>query len=336
MRKQNLCTYVLMAALLITPFYQAKAYDEDTHFYATYAMARYAGIAHPVAAEIATNAQWMDETYMSSPMIPLLYVGIRVRRLLHFASTAQDNDLTSGIFGLKLNSETVPNHPMASELLMEGLKEGSLLKASASLHVLEDSYAHAGTPAQIGHAASGWHWPDRPYDAPQKYWEMVGTVFKALVAIRDLLPARALDTEFTDKARSNTPNYQLDAATLAKNYSSIPQIKNTIEKNMMKDPEYVKTAIEYIMKRSQDDLGYIEPRVDLDIWLKKIEYNGQRDTRETLRDLVLEILAFEKSPQGIPVLIKPKILASLGFSNDPEYIKSWGGTPDTLVKAGCY
>ena len=43
----------------------AKAYDEDTHFYGTYAMARYAGINHEVASRIATTAEWMDESNLS-------------------------------------------------------------------------------------------------------------------------------------------------------------------------------------------------------------------------------------------------------------------------------
>ena len=67
----------------------AHAYDEDTHFYGTYAMARFAGIKHEVATKIALSAVWMDESYISDPtsMIFLPMTGIKKRRLLHFPST---------------------------------------------------------------------------------------------------------------------------------------------------------------------------------------------------------------------------------------------------------
>ena len=35
--------------------------------------------------------------------------------------------------------------------LKELVKAGDLMKASASIHVIEDSFAHAGTPAESGH-----------------------------------------------------------------------------------------------------------------------------------------------------------------------------------------
>ena len=72
---------ISVSALVVTP--QAKAYDEDTHFYATYAMARYSGIRHEVAAQIALSAQWMDGSYISDPtsLIFMPITGIKTRRL---------------------------------------------------------------------------------------------------------------------------------------------------------------------------------------------------------------------------------------------------------------
>ena len=112
----------------------------------------------------------------------------------------------------KLNfaTQTEPAHAFATEAFdWKVEKEGNLMKASASLHVLEDSYAHAGTTAEQGHAFI-WHWPDRPFGRPpDKYSDMVRRVFEALVAIRSQLPPGALDTNL--KSVGDSPNYQLDA-----------------------------------------------------------------------------------------------------------------------------
>jgi hypothetical protein len=90
---------------------KAYSYDEDTHFYGTYAMARYAGIRHEVASQIALSAQWMDESYISDPtsMIMLPITGIKKRRLLHFPSSrivgSVASDTTAKMLGLNELSE---------------------------------------------------------------------------------------------------------------------------------------------------------------------------------------------------------------------------------------
>ena len=177
----------LITALAMPP--SAHAYDVDTHFYATYAMARYAGIRHEVAARIAIGAQWMDESYVSDPtsMILMPLTGVKKRRLLHFPSSRALGSMQAStqirILGfdqmtfietwvgamltkyaeyegrlseLALSTETVEDHDFGSELFMEGLKAGNLMMASAGLHVLEDSFAHAGTAAEEGHVRT-WH-----------------------------------------------------------------------------------------------------------------------------------------------------------------------------------
>src|SRR4051812_46584052 len=68
----------------------ANAYEVDTHFYATYAMARYVGIGHEIASQIALSAQWMDETNLSSPFLLLPVSGDHARRLFHFCGTRKD------------------------------------------------------------------------------------------------------------------------------------------------------------------------------------------------------------------------------------------------------
>lgn len=257
-----------LALVCMTPLL-AHSYDLDTHFYGTYAMARFAGIKHEVAAKIATGTQWMDESYISDPlsMIILPLTGIKKRRLLHFpasrvASEIGQQSIPGGIqaafdpttnLPLKEFTETEANHAFASEMLTEGLREGSLLKASVGLHTLEDSYAHAGTIAELGHAHF-WHHPDRPYVDEQsvtKYFKMTRSVFKALVAIRSLLPDSAIDTSYKSD-NSNQPNSQLDAETLASLYESTPVVKNTVSRKILNDPAYVKIALKEVFNRAKN------------------------------------------------------------------------------------
>lgn len=256
---------------------EAAAYNEDTHFYGTYAMARYAGIRHEVASRMALSAQWMDESYISDPtsLMILPLTGVRKRRLLHFpsfmisgsANTAAQEKLgsldalsdlqkeiaeslgkryESQLNSVQLMTETTEDNPFASELLMEGLRAGDLMMASAGLHTIEDSYAHAGTPAELGHALF-WHWPDRPYDDLSKYFRMTKTVIKAITAIRSLLPTDALDCNL--QTVSTGPNCQASAEALAEAYNSTPLVKATVGYDILKDRTYIRTAIKDLLLR---------------------------------------------------------------------------------------
>jgi hypothetical protein len=256
--------YILKAlvgfCLFLSPV--AHAYDADTHFYGTYAMARFAGIRHEIAAKIATGTQWMDESYISDPlsMIILPDVGIKKRRLLHFPGARIANKLTvstlpsfldpSSKVPLKTFTETEADHEFATEMFTEGLMSGNLMMASAGIHTLEDSFAHAGTIAELGHAHF-WHHPDRPYvdDASvEKYFKMSRAVLKAMVAIRSLLPANGYDTtvKFGDR-----PNYQLNGDQLADIYTQLPDVRRTVSKKILNDPTFVKFALEDVFARAQ-------------------------------------------------------------------------------------
>jgi hypothetical protein len=258
-----------LAALLLMTSLPAQAYDADTHFYGTYAMARFAGIRHEIAAKIATGTQWMDESYISDPlsMIVLPDVGVKKRRLLHFPGSRIANKLTvstlptildpSSKVQLRTFTETEANHEFATEMFTEGLMQGNLMMAAAGLHTLEDSFAHSGTIAELGHAHF-WHHPDRPYvdDASvEKYFVMSRQVLKAMVAIRSLLPANGYDTsvKFGDK-----PNYQMNGDELADIYTQLPDVRRTISRKVLNDPNFVKFALEDVFKRAKT-AGYVKP-----------------------------------------------------------------------------
>ena len=102
------------------------------------------------------------------------------------------------------------------------------MKAGASLHVIEDSYAHAGTSAEIGHTAF-WHWPDRPFESAltiEKYFEMTQTLFKAMVAIRAQLPDSGKDCSL--HSTGSTANCNMSAEDLAAAYHAIPEVVQTV------------------------------------------------------------------------------------------------------------
>lgn len=301
----------------------AQAFDEDVHFYQTYSMARFAGIKHEVAVKIALTTQWMDESYISDPMsmIFLPLTGIKKRRLLHFPSSRLGGELgritqqhVSGANKLSsmqvqfimeilkdlhvkidpreivFATETTEGHPLATEMLMIGLKTGNLMMASASLHVLEDSYAHAGTPAEEGHAQY-WHWPDRPYASMAKFYRMTRSVFHALSAIRGQLPAEALDCDLNISAAGpvSQPNCQRDPQQLFEQYRALPLVQSTVAKDITRDPEFVRYALTHFQASALRN-GYILPNKNPDFAavLNSTVLDGHINTYEALA------LIFEK------------------------------------------
>lgn len=353
-------TVALAAAVFTTIFSptQAQAYDEDTHFYGTYAMARHAGIAHPVAMKIALSSQWMDESYISDPtsMIFLPVTGIKKRRLLHFPSSrmngAGSSTVQRQIFGMddlgefstsivkkvetwskkqtsvadiNFFTETIEDHPFASQMLMEGLKEGNLMKASAGLHTLEDSFAHAGTPAEQGHALF-WHWPDRPFASVAKYKRMVNSMMSALVAIRTMLPQEALDCSIN--TAGNTPNCQAGTAELTQSY--IPLIQPIMSHDMLRDPLYIKVALDEFWQRAKEARYTQMTKDEFHTRVEKLNLvQGQTNSYEAIQQLLVQILE-ESSGTDPKVLDFGKILIDMGkirsadVTSVQQYIDNYG------------
>lgn len=258
---KKLLIKTMLFVLLLTQ--TAQAYDVDTHFYGTYSMARFAGIRHEVALKIATGTQWMDESYISDPlsMIILPDVGIKKRRLLHFPGSRVANALTvntlpsmldpSSKQKLKSFTETEADHEFASELFTEGLKRGDLMTAAAGLHTLEDSFAHAGTISELGHAHF-WHHPDRPYideASVEKYMNMTRAVLKAMVAIRELLPVNGLDMQL--QIGGSKPNHEMNAKELGEAYTALPELRAAVSRKILNDPGFVSFTMSNIFERAR-------------------------------------------------------------------------------------
>ncbi len=299
---RKLGLFVVTGALLSAQ--PAKAYDEDTHFYGTYAMARHAGIRHEAAVKIALSAQWMDESFISDPtsMIFMPVTGVKKRRLLHFPSARKstaNSETERQIFGMndlgefatealqtiaewagfkgKLDeinvfTTTESDDPFASQMLFEGMQEGNLMKAATGLHTLEDSFAHEGTPAGAGHAM-WWHWPDRPFASKDKYTRMVRTVMGALVGIRTLLPRELLDC---DLKSNGSPNCENDANRLAESY--LPLIMPVISHDVTRDPAYIKIALKEFFERAKAQNYFSGSQADMEKIVDELHLESARTT----------------------------------------------------------
>lgn len=338
MGMKKLIRNLIMPAILLFS-YSASAYDVDTHFYGTYSMARFAGIKHPVAVKLALGAQWMDEAYISDPlsMIVLPLTGIKKRRLLHFPGSPLANKLRpdelmgklAGLLkndpssGLTLNSytETEADHEFATELFTEGLMEGNLMKISAGLHTLEDSFAHAGTIAELGHAHF-WHHPDRPFvdqASVEKYFKMARSVLKAMVAVRSLLPADQIDYEiaFSDQG----PNAKLNGDQLADLYHQNKIIHDTVSRKILNEPTYVDFVLKDIFTRAQK-IGYVKSGYET--YLKN--YTPGQDAYD----------AAESIAQYLPqdMVNMPQVLKDLGrpVNLNAYYVVSIGGAQGLMTK----
>lgn len=335
--KKLIQTLIMPAVLLVS--ISASAYDVDTHFYGTYSMARFAGIKHPTALKLALGAQWMDEAYISDPlsMIVLPLTGIKKRRLLHFPGSPLANKLSpdqlmdrlTGLLkndpssGLTLNSytETEADHEFATELFTEGLMEGDLMKVAAGLHTLEDSFAHAGTIAELGHAHF-WHHPDRPFaDAAsvEKYFKMSRSVLKAMVAVRSLIPASEVDYEiaFSDQG----PNAKLNGDQLADLYHSNQIIHDTVSRKIFNEPTFVDFVMSDIFARAVK-VGYVKPGYET--YLKN--YTPGQDAYAAAESISAVL------PQDMVNL--PLVLKDLGrpANLNPHYVVSVGGAQGLMTK----
>jgi hypothetical protein len=382
------CKFIPMIALSVFLCgASALAYDEDTHFYQTYSMARFAGIRHEVAVKIALSTQWMDESFISDPMSMMVDLpdGVKKRRLLHFPSSRDGGSGNMGtqqqLLGFNLTeaqqamankfiamlggsvdlnainifTETKEADPMSTQLLMEGLKEGSLMKASASLHSLEDSFAHAGTPAESGHAV-WWHWPDRPFASVPKFFDMVHSVLPAIVAIRTLLPPDALDCSLRinskGKFNGGTPNCQQDGETLADQYSGIPMLKKIVSYNAIQDPEYIRTALLDFYDRSikKADVKYLNiSRDQFNALYDSLKVQPGSSAYDVLQQMLQNMLVAKLSGQGDPINIDGilkdmnlrdpascvplrKYIDSFGDGHQPSEVPVQGLDPTALKK----
>lgn len=192
------------------------------------------------------------------------------------------------------------NHPLASRLLWGGISTGNLLKASMSLHIIQDTAGHAGFTAETGHATDGHH-PDRPWIAIEKYRNMLDLAFQALVAMRRLAPDEALDPQFRGANKSISDG---DALALAASLWEDNDFRETVSRDIFRFKPYTKPSVEYIIGKAQQD-GLIDKNVKIeDLYPADSEYtdaNGKGLTaQEVLTNWVVK-LRHQEIQKGIIV-----------------------------------
>ncbi len=169
-------------------------YESDTHFDMMYHLSRASGLSDGTAKFLALANQHIDEVHISSPMVLAVQ-----RQLFHFPGDIEKIDieghgaisLPSILFKSKL-ALSERNSALGNYLVYLGLSRGDLMLTGLGMHVKMDTYGHAGFANIMGHMTDG-HNPDRAFLEARKYEDMVRSMVQALVAVRKLLPAEALD-----------------------------------------------------------------------------------------------------------------------------------------------
>jgi hypothetical protein len=158
---------------------------------------------------------------------------------------------------INLVCKTEANHPMAYNMLWEGLEEGNLIKAATALHTIEDSFAHAGTPSHLGHSMQG-HVPDRCQNAPDKCKDMVRAAMAGIYAIRKGLPQESLNLKYRSK---NSPykkmNYELTVEELHQGFINDPDVRQVFYTDMYKDPVLMRKLVHFFFKMGQQTVEFL-------------------------------------------------------------------------------
>jgi hypothetical protein len=285
---------------------------------------------------LAMADQWIDVSALTTPMGSLV-IGTRLRRLFHFPTSRSmkiDNRDSHGKLGFNTVTKATRLDPMGAELIAEGMKTGNLLMVGAGLHTLQDTFGHEGWLAEVGHA-SGGHEPDRPWRNWDKYKEMNLNVFRALIAIRKLLPEEALDFETPKKTGAWSEAINIESAeSLSTEF--LAQIEKIANNNIFADPRYTKPAVDFILGNIKE-LKFIKAEVDVRGLVDEKIFDGSRDIHLIFKEIVKN--AYAKELQGIEVFERKELFNDIlnGYGLDPagkntfQIIAAWPEDVRTTV-----
>ncbi len=249
----------LVAGAVVSAAAASQAYELDTHFYDTYAMAREAGFKHDYARFLALGSEWVDKGISSTPVGGAI-VGTLLRRIWHFPGyryrvavprEGEASKLSKFTGKFTFKSITTFNHPVAHKLFDEGMRQSNWMKIALSIHTIQDSAGHSGYTDTLGHLEFG-HNPDRTWLAGDKYQRMTGLVFKLLVALRQVAPGEALEGwALKERARPVTDQ---DASRLQESFWK--KMAPLVTRDYFKDPRYTPEAVNTILREARKN-GYI-------------------------------------------------------------------------------
>jgi hypothetical protein len=157
----------------------ASAADSQKHYYGSLFGGLATGIPVETAVMMALGNEMIDRGLWTTPM------GLPTPRLLfHFMGTPVDFTVDEGA-GKRLLAIASIKHPLFYNLLDQGIRTKNPVFIGAALHLLIDTFYHAGYSNLLGHVEGG-HRPDMPYTEVHKARQCFQAMIEVLFILRDM------------------------------------------------------------------------------------------------------------------------------------------------------
>lgn len=332
--KKVLAILSILTTVLTVVFYsqRVKAADSVTHLYTATLVAAAAGIDMNYALTLGLGNEQIDRGLWSTPM------GLSTPRLLyHFMGTPVNFTVNEGGLQKYLALATI-DHPLFYNFLQQGLQSKNPVFLGAALHLLIDTYYHAGYSNLLGHAEGG-HRPDMPYDEVQKAKLCLQAIIEMNYLIRKMLPKESVDFTVMDRLLADVTKNEAFAEVLRKEagvssnlelrpfLENSPQMmlriimehnefRNAAFTNMEKTEGYFRLAMRHLL-RDFKTAGTValEPNdlLELESAFKDVMGRNDIDPKESLKIVVYRILLMQD-----PALKKQefKDMVKLGYDSE--------------------
>jgi hypothetical protein len=257
-KKAKFITALVGFALVLSlTFTSAQAYDDDTHFWLTYLLARKVGYDRFQALDIASADLSVDYDKQTWPILPLsLHMQDQRKRLHALPSTREavkcrdkarkqiEKNKHSSLTDEEIERLEESVHQCLQpqiEAELNGRWQDAVNTGNPGvfLHYYQDSFAHRGFQSRLGHLRAG-HIPDFLSSDPVKAYDM------ALGTIRQL--RRFMEMRWPDKPLSAEPDWEKDIKPIVTRFIEVNDSKikmDAIYSPWDWDSTRVKTRIVY-------------------------------------------------------------------------------------------
>ena len=310
---RRLITILSSVTMILTSLFSnsAKAADAISHFYGASFFAAAAGIEINYALAMGVGNEMIDSGVWTSPM------GLPTPRLLfHFMGTPVEFTVNEGGLKRGLAIATI-KHPLFFNLLDVGMRTKDPVKLGAALHLLIDTFFHAGYSNYLGHGEGG-HRPDMPYEEVQKARLCFQAIIEVIYLIRDmqgsshnfdlmkrLVSEVMVNETYAKKLKTVTRANDLDGiiAVVSKRPDLFTQIlldnqnvRNAFFTNVEKSDQYWQIAMQEIFKIFKDK-GYSKLKdsdfLDLTKGFSDVAARTDLDPMQSLKIMIYRILQMQ-------------------------------------------
>lgn len=311
--KKMLVFLSAVAVILASPLFipQAEAADDITHFYGSTFFAMASGIDRDFAVSMAVGNEMIDRGTWTNPM------GLPTPRLLfHFLGTPLQFTVNEGGLKRGLAIATI-KHPLFYNLLDTGLKSKDPVKLGAALHLLIDTFFHAGYSNLLGHGEAG-HRPDMPYEEVQKARQCFQAIIEMMYIIRDMRPGTpdlsVMERIISEVTKNEIYGKKLKEITGARDLKEMTAVisrrpdlftqvlldnelvRNTFFTNVEKSNQYSKIAMHEILdiykKQGYSKISDADVN-ELALQFKDITARTDIDPMQTLKIIIFRILQIQ-------------------------------------------